>query len=72
MPSQATITGKTGPAQTVTSLVLSNLTEFNLQLAGKSVLYTNSDQGKKEFDINATTTLTCTIAAGVATIVVSQ
>jgi hypothetical protein len=72
MPSQATITGKTGPAQTVTSLVLTNLSSFNLQLAGKSVLYTESDQGKKEFDINATTTLTCTIAAGVATIVVSQ
>lgn len=72
MPSQATITGKTGPAYTVTSLVLTNLREFNLQLAGKSILYTDSDLGKKEFDVNATTTLTCTIASGVATIVVSQ
>ena len=72
MPSQATITGKTGPAQTVTALVLTNLRVFHLELAGKSILQTVSDQGQREFDINATTTLTCTIAAGVATIVVSQ
>lgn len=72
MPSQATITAKTGPAQTVTALVLTNLRTFNLDLAGRSVLFTDSDQGKREFDIAATTTLTCTIAAGVATIVVSQ
>jgi hypothetical protein len=72
MPSQATVTAKAGPALTVTSLVLTNLTKFELSLAGKSMLYTESDQGKKEFDINATSTLTCTIAAGVATIVVSQ
>lgn len=72
MPSQATITSKTGPGLTVTSLVLTNLKVFDLQLAGKSVLTTESDQGIRTFDINATTTLTCTIAAGVATIVVSQ
>lgn len=71
MPSQATITSKTGPGITVTSLVLTNLTKFNMDLAGK-VLFTVSDQGQREFDIAATTTLTCTIAAGVATIVVSQ
>lgn len=72
MPSQATITGKTGPAQAVTALVLTNLRVFHLDLAGRSVLMTESDQGKREFDIAVTTTLTCTISAGVATIVVSQ
>jgi hypothetical protein len=71
MPSQATITGKTGPAATVTSLILTNLTKFNMDL-GNKVLFTVSDQGQREFDLGATTTLTCTIAAGVATIVVSQ
>ena len=71
MPSQATITGKTGPAATVTSLILTNLTKFNMDLANK-VLFTVSDQGQREFDLAATTTLTCTIASGVATIVVSQ
>lgn len=72
MPSQATITSVTGPARTVTSQVLSNLTEFNLQLGGKSVLMTVADGKRQEFDIAATDTLTCTIADGVATIVVSQ
>ncbi len=72
MPSQATVTSKIGPGKTVTSLVLTNLTVFNLQLGGKSVLHTESDQGPKDFDIAATTTLTCSIASGVATIVVSQ
>jgi hypothetical protein len=71
MPSQATITSKTGPAQQVTALVLSELTRFELVLGGKSVLNTESAIGKREFDINATTTLTCTISAGNATIVVS-
>lgn len=72
MPSQATITSKIGPGSTVTAQVLTNLTVFNLSLGGKSTLYTESDSGKQHFDINATTTLTCTIAAGVATLVVSQ
>lgn len=72
MPSQATITAKAGPAQAVTSAVLTDLTEFNLQLGGKSVLQTVAAGIRREFDINATTTLTCTIAAGVATIVVNQ
>jgi len=71
MPSQATITGKTGPATTVTSLVLTNLTKFNMDLANK-VLFTVSDQGQREFDLAATTTVTCSISAGTATIVVSQ
>ncbi len=71
MPSQATITAKTGPGSSITSLVLNNLTQFNLDI-GRKMLYTNSDIGPKEFDVNATTTLTCTITAGVnATIVVS-
>ena len=72
MPSQATVTGKAGPAKTVTALIHPNVTVFNLSLGGKSMLYIESDLGKREYDINATTTLTCTIAAGVATLVVSQ
>lgn len=64
MASQLTVTkSKTGPAVTVTSLVLSNLKQFNLDMDRK-VLTTNSDAGLREFDVNATTTLTCTITAG--------
>lgn len=71
MPSQATITAPTGPGSDVSALVLTNLRTFNLDLA-KSVLHTESDLGPRDFDIAATDTLTCTIADGVATIVVSQ
>lgn len=73
MPSTATVTAKTGPALTVTAATFPDVREFLLKLGGKSILQINDDsRGIKEFDINATTTLTCTIAAGVATIVVSQ
>jgi hypothetical protein len=73
MPSTATVTSKTGPAVTVTSLAFADVQQFNLSLGGKSLLQiVDSLKGIKEFDVNATTTLTCTIAAGVATIVVSQ
>lgn len=72
MPSQATITSVIGPGKTVTTLVLTGLRVFNLELAGKSVLHTESDLGSRDFDIAATDTLTVSIAAGVAEIVVSQ
>lgn len=71
MPSQATVTAKAGPGLTATAVVHTNVTVFDLQLAGKSVLYIESDLGKTTYDINASTTLTCTISAGNATIVVS-
>lgn len=71
MASQATVTAKIGPGNTVTAIVLPNLTQFNLDTV-KKVLTTNSDRGIVEFDVNASTVLTCTITAGVnATIVVS-
>jgi hypothetical protein len=73
MPSsQLTVTGKTGPASTITSQVLTNLTEFHLYTWPKNVLAVVAGGLNKEFDINATTTVTVTIATGVATIVVSQ
>ncbi len=72
MPSQATITGKTGPAVTVTSLVLTGVTEMLVQAAPKSVLQITHDKGISHFDLNATTTFTVTIAAGVITVAVSQ
>ena len=72
MPSQATVTSKTGPGITVTAQVFNPISRFDLQLGGKSVLFITTDKGTKEFDIQATTTLACTIAAGVATLVVSQ
>jgi hypothetical protein len=72
MPSQATITSKTGPGNTVTAFALTNLTRFDMQLGGKSILFTESEQGDQQWDIAATTTITCSISGGNATIVVSQ
>ena len=73
MPSTATVTAKAGPALTVTTVAHNDVREFLLRLGGKSVLQiTDGNLGIKEYDINATATLTCTIAAGVATIVVNQ
>jgi hypothetical protein len=70
--SQATVTGKVGPGSTITSQVFSNLTEFSLLTWPKNVMFITSNNKRQDFDINATTTVTVTIASGVATIVVSQ
>lgn len=72
MPSQATVTAKAGPGLTATTILHPNVTNFNLQLGGKSMLFIESDLGKREYDINATATLTCTISSGNATLVVNQ
>jgi septum formation inhibitor-activating ATPase MinD len=73
MASQLTVTkSKTGPGSAVAALLLTGLKQFNLDMDRK-VLFTNSDIGLREFDINATTTLTCTITAGAnCTMVVNE
>lgn len=73
MASQLTVTkSKVGPGNTVAGLVLTNVTQFNLDM-NKKMLYTNSDSGLREFDIAATTTLTCTITAGAnCTLVINE
>jgi len=73
MASQATITAKIGPGATATAQVWTGLKKFHLNLGGKNTLEVSGDQGEAIYDVNATTTLTCTITAGGnATIVVSQ
>jgi len=71
MPSQLTITAKTGPGLTVTTQVLPNVTDLDFQLGGKSILRVESQNGIDYFDIGADTTVTFTLASGVATVVVS-
>ena len=74
MPSTATITSKTGPGVTVTALVINNVTDFHVETYPHSLLKVNSTDiaGTREFDIQATTTFTCTISAGVCTLTISQ
>lgn len=72
MPSQATITGVTGPAATVTSLVLTGVTEMLVLTAPKSIITIKHDKGISEFALNATTTFTVTASTGNLTVVISQ
>lgn len=71
MGNQATVTSKIGPALVATSIVLTNVTDIDFQLAN-FVVKVVSDQGTSYFDLYATTTVTYTIATRVATIAVSQ
>lgn len=71
MPSQVTITADSGPDVASVATVLTNVRVFELNLAGKATVHIVSDAGDQYYDLLAVTTLTCTISAGVATIVVS-
>lgn len=72
MPSQVTVTSKTGPAQTVTSLLISNVAQVNLDLVRDIAQIVPVEGAIKEFDISATTTITDSISAGNHTIVIAQ
>jgi len=65
MASQITVTAKVGPGSTVTAQVIRNVTNVNFDLA-KNVMsvVTLDSPNNREFDIAASTTLTCTITAG--------
>lgn len=71
MPSTATVTAKTGIAQTVTALALTGVTEYTFTPYPKSVLKVVSNQGTTYFDIQADTTLTATISGGVMAVTIS-
>lgn len=73
MPSQATVTGRTGPAVTVTSLVIQNVVRLEALPYPKSVVSIQTSDGKiQEFDIQATTTFTMGPSSGNLTITISQ
>jgi hypothetical protein len=71
MPNTATVTGKTGPALTVTAVILTGVTDMNFDLHAY-VLKIDCDQGHPEFDLYNTTTVTYTIASKIATVTISQ
>ena len=72
MPSQATITSKTGAAQAVTALVIANVTGINFQIDRQVVSVSSESTPIRDFELYNTVTVTYTIATRVATIVVSQ
>ena len=71
MPSTATVTGVTGPAVTATALVFQNVAKVTIETYPRSMVKIDNGVGTKEFDIQADTTLTATLAAGVLAITFS-
>lgn len=73
MASQLTVTkSKQGPGNTIAGVVLTGLRQFNMDMDRK-IIATLSDVGYREYDANATTTLTCTITAGMnCTMVINE
>lgn len=57
MPSQATITGKIGPAEAVTALVIPNVKNANFNFENGTV-----EINGQTFDIYAQTTITLTVS----------
>jgi hypothetical protein len=74
MAHQATITAQTGPARQNTALVLQNVTAVNFDLLQPSIqiqTVVGAGDNIKEFDLTGVTTVTCTIAAGQYSFVLS-
>jgi len=71
MPSQITITAKTGPAIQATALVLTGLTNINIDMERKVLTCLIGSNPVKEFDLSGVTLLTDTITGSNHVIVVS-
>ncbi len=67
MQGTVTITGKTGPGFTVTSQIINNVSNVNFDVSKGTVSITGGTPSNTEvFDINATTTTTVILVAGVS------
>jgi hypothetical protein len=75
MPSQATVTAKTGPNVTNTAIVLSGVTEIHTYPDKRVIQFVGSSPTAgpyiKEYDLGAVTTYTVVIAAGNYTVTIS-
>lgn len=69
--SSATITGKTGPAETITALVLANVTRVDFQLDRKVVTIYYGNNQVFETDYAVTVTVTDTISGTTSTFTLS-
>lgn len=70
-----TLTGKVGPAQSVTTLVLNGVTSYTVDCINNTITAFGATPGPlpgpQVYDIAAATTWTQTIASGVYTITIS-
>lgn len=75
MASKVTVTGKVGPGNTVTALVVNDVTYFGIDTKNEilRVVAGGNDPSAKgqEFDIGAATTITVTVSGTDYTVVVS-
>lgn len=70
IPASATVTGVTGPAQTMTSRVFPTVTKLELDFAGGIARVWNNDK-YNDIQLSSITTITDTITSGVHAIVIS-
>ena len=74
MAATVTVTGKAGPALTVTAVVVANVTDvrFATEAATNMLYLTTSDKPQiQEFDISAAATITATKSGGTYTFAIS-
>lgn len=73
MPSQATVTAKSGPAVQSTALVILNVQEYRVDLIGRILLVRTSDQPTRwlEYDMVGVTTFTTAISGANWTLTIS-
>jgi len=73
MPSQATITAKTGPATQATALVVSNVIEYRVDLVNRVILVRTSDQPSRwlDYELVGVTTFTTSISGANYTLTIS-
>ncbi len=69
-----TVTGKIGPGNTVTSLVFTDVTGLNFNIADNTIEIVQAGKAERHtfFDYDATTTVTYTITGDAAAITISQ
>ncbi len=70
MAGTATITGKTGAAQTLTAQVFTGVKFFSLD-TDNEVLFIKCDQGEFYIDVSAQTTWTLTVSGNTYTLTVA-
>ena len=72
-PAKITVTSTTGPGQAVTSQVFTDVVDFEVDFVKNTMKVTRSGSGGSiYYDYSAMLTLTWTITAGTAAIVVSS
>jgi hypothetical protein len=74
MPSTATITGKVGPDRTLTAQVFNLVTFFSIDTNNEllDIIYNNgSGVERRQIDISAATTVTCTVSGANYTLTIS-